>query len=178
MNSLKKVFRMIQIIEWICLVVPVIILVFLVFAEIVLRMFSFRGFAGFPWLEEFSRYVLVFATFLGASIAIDTDSHPKMTALLIALPSKVNQLFLITGDFFCSILSFYISYYGYVQMLKQIAAGARSTALPIPMFIPYMIIPIGLFTSGIRYLFKTVKGIFINPKNGNGQTEMEAGAKV
>lgn len=157
---MKKVFstglKGFKRVEWACLVIPMAVLVILVFVQIVMRAFAMKG---FPWLEEFSRYVFVFATFLGASVAIDTDSHPKMTAVLVAVPRKVRLLLLIVGNAFCCAACFYIAYYGGEQIMRQAASGAMSTALPIPMYVPYIMIPLGLFTSGIRYASLVVREI-------------------
>ena len=148
MEKLKIAIAVFRRIEWFCLVAPMTLLIILVFIQIVLRSSSI---VGFPWLEEFSRYVFIFCTFLGASIAIDAGAHPKMTALLVAVPKPVKTALLITGDAVCCVLCFIVVYYGYIQITKQIATGIYSTALPIPLFVPYLIIPIGLFTSGVRY---------------------------
>ena len=137
MKTLTSTLAVLRRIERICLVTPMAVLIILVFVQIVLRT---MGMPGFSWLDELSRYILVFCTFLGASIAIDTDSHPKMTAIIAAVPRPANLSMKIVGDIFCAALCFFIAYYGYVQIMKQFDAGAMSSTLKIPMFIPYLII--------------------------------------
>ena len=153
-NGVSAVLRVFRLMEWACLVIPMALLVLLVFMQIVTRNLFGRSIS---WLEEFGRYVFVFCTFLGASVAIGTDGHPKMTAVLLAVPRFARCVMLIAGNAICCASCFLVAYYGYVQITKQIASGAMSTALPIPMYVPYLIIPIGLVTSGVRYAIALYK---------------------
>ena len=155
-NGVAAVLRVFRRIEWVCLVMPMAVLVLLVFIQIITRNL-FRW--SISWLEEFGRYVFVFCTFLGASLAIGSDGHPKMTAILQAVPRLARYVMLIAGNAICCASCFLIAYYGYVQTTRQIASGAMSTALPIPMYVPYLIIPIGLATSGVRYAIAICKNV-------------------
>lgn len=143
-----------------------------VVVEVIQRAFGVRGFA---WLEEFSRYVFVFCTFLGASLAVETDGHAKMTAILVAVPKKVSLILTIIGNAFCAVVCGYVTYYGYLQIVKQAASGARATALPIPMYIPYIIIPLAMLVSAIRYLCLVVRDVRV--LTGKGEADEVKGGE-
>lgn len=146
---MKKAINVFRTLEKMFLVIPVAFLCVCIVINILLRAFFH---SGISWLEEFSRYVFVFATFLGASIAVESDQHPKMTAIVDAVPRKASLILKIAGNLFCAVLSVVVAYYGYQQILKMIANGARASSLPVPMYVPYLIIPLGMLVSAIRYL--------------------------
>lgn len=154
---MKKAIDIFRRIEWILLTIPMIFLICAIVVEVIQRGMGIRGFA---WLEEFSRYIFVFCTFLGASLAVETDGHAKMTAILVAVPKKVSLILTILGNAFCAVVCGYVTYYGYLQVTKQAALGARATALPIPMYIPYIIIPLAMFVSTIRYICLVIEDIY------------------
>ena len=155
-RNLKKIIDIFRRIEWILLVIPMAFLICAIVVEVFQRALGIRGFA---WLEEFSRYVFVFCTFLGASLAVESDGHAKMTAILVAVPKKASLIMTIIGNAFCAFVSGAVAYYGYLQVVKQAARGAMATALPIPMYIPYVPSPLSMLVSAIRYLCLAIKDI-------------------
>ena len=72
------------------------------------------------------RYVLVFGTFLGASMAIRTDDHPRMTALLVAVPHTVRQILRIVGDLIC-IVGPVVDYYSWLQISSMMRIGTMTS---------------------------------------------------
>ena len=57
--------------EKVVIVIPLFVLCILIVAQVILRkLFE----TGIHWLEEFGRYVLIYSTFIGASIAIKAMS--------------------------------------------------------------------------------------------------------
>ena len=171
---MKKALDLFRRLEWICLVIPMALLCIFIVVNIAMR--SFLN-TGLSWLEEFSRYVFVFSTFLGASIAVETDQHPKMTALVDGVPKKAGLILKIIGDIFCCALSLLIAYYGCVQIGSMMTMGAQATSMPIPLYVPYIIIPLGMLVSGIRYICLAVANI---RKLGEKTTEVseEGGSAV
>ena len=153
---MKKAFDAFRTLEKVLLVLPMAFLCICIFVNILMRAF-FKS--GISWLEEFSRYVFVFSTFLGASIAVESDQHPKMTAVIDAVPAKISLVLKIVGNLFCAVLSLVVTYYGYQQILKMIANGTMASSVPVPMYVPYLIIPLGMLVAGIRYLYQVWKNI-------------------
>lgn len=146
---MKKALAVFRTLEKVLLVLPMAFLCVCIVINILMRAFFH---SGISWLEEFSRYIFVFSTFLGASIAVESDQHPKMTAVLDVIPARVSLALKIIGDLFCAALSLTVAYYGCQQILKMIANGAMASSLPIPLYVPYLIIPLGMLVAGIRYL--------------------------
>ena len=146
---MKKALDIFRTLEKVLLVIPLAFLFVCIVINILMRAF-FQS--GISWLEEFSRYVFVFSTFLGASIAVESDQHPKMTAVVDAVPAGAGQILKIAGNLLCAVLCLAVAYYGYQQILKMIANGAMASSVPVPLYVPYLIIPLGMLVSSIRYL--------------------------
>jgi len=146
---MKKALDLFRRVEFILLVIPMAVLIVSIFVNILLRAF-FES--GLSWLEEFSRYVFVFSTFLGASIAVETDQHPKMSAVIDLAPKKISLTLQVIGSLFCAVLSAVVAYYGYQQILRMIGNNAMASSLPVPMWVVYLIIPLAMAVSTIRYL--------------------------
>ena len=160
---MKKTLDLFRRLEYILLVAPMAFLCICIVINIVMRAF-FQS--GLSWLEELSRYIFVFSTFLGASIAVETGQHPKMTAVVDSLPNAGKQIFLIVGNLFCAALSFLVAYYGYQQVMRMIANGATASSVHIPLFVPYLIIPLGTLVAGIRYLILAASSVKLLAKGG------------
>ena len=60
------------------LIVSLIVMVLVTFMQIVLRWFN----AATVWAEEFSRYVMLYQVWVGASYAVHEDAHIRITALI------------------------------------------------------------------------------------------------
>lgn len=173
---MKKALDFFRRLEWVLLVLPMAALCVLIVVNIVMRAFFH---SGLSWLEESSRYIFVFSTFLGASIAIETDQHPKMTALVDNTPAKVSQVLVVIGNLFCCALFFVVAFYGYRQIQKMLVNGALASSVPIPMWVPYLIIPLGTLVGGIRYLCLTVMSVkkLFTPASAIEKKNEEGGAQ-
>jgi len=94
-----------------------------------------------PWSEEFSRYSLVWASFLGASIALKRGLHIGVEAVIGKLPEgKRRSIYLITLVLLLLFL-FTVMVKGF--QLAQFNMRQSSPAMRIPMGFPYLAIPVG-----------------------------------
>lgn len=147
--------------EKVVIVIPLFVLCILIVAQVILRkLFE----TGIHWLEEFGRYVLIYSTFIGASIAIKSDEHPRMTAVLLILPYKLRQIISILGDLICAFILLVLDYYAWIQVFNVFQRGTRTSTLPMPMCLIYAIFPITFIAMFIRYII-SAKDNFILLKN-------------
>ena len=169
-----KVLHVLDVIEGYLLAIPFVLLCVLIVVDIAMRTF-FQS--GLSWLEEFGRYVLVFGTFLGASMAIRTDDHPRMTALLVAVPHTVRQILKIVGDLICIVGLAVVDYYSWLQIASMMRIGTMTSTLPVPLWVPYVIIPIALCTMAVRYVIETVTDIrlLVHPPKKKDELATEGG---
>jgi TRAP-type C4-dicarboxylate transport system permease small subunit len=133
-----EVFTMVFLISLLCL---------LIVLEIVLRsLFA----TGLSWLEEFSRYALVVGTFLGASIAVKNDEHPRMLALLQGLPGRSQHLVCAGRDIALGFFLLLLDYYGWLQVRNLMRIGTQASTMPVPLWSVYFIIPVSILVMAIR----------------------------
>lgn len=116
--------------------VPVMTVI--IFVQVVLR-YVFQS--PFSWAEELARYLLVWITCLGSAYAIRGGMHISISYLRGKLKGPAQTavtaaIYIITLGFF-----FYCIKEGAAFSLEQ--WNQRSTAMQIPMTIPYMAIPFG-----------------------------------
>ena len=119
-NIMLRVLNRLE--EW-TLVLVLLALAFLSFAQVFCR--YFLNFS-FTWMEELSRYVGVFIAFLGASIGVKYGSHFSMDLVYErvssdrwrhALKAMVNTV--------CGVLFLVVAWYGWEQAMKLRRFGAN-----------------------------------------------------
>ena len=100
----------------------------MVFANVALRFFSDRSIL---WVEEVSRYLMVWLTFLGAGLVLRYGGHIGIDTLQERVPNFARA---IRGVIFIVMLAFFV---------VMLWLGIRYTALTWGQTTPVMQIPIG-----------------------------------
>lgn len=95
---------------------------------------------SFGWIEEVSRYLMIWIVFLGAGLALREGMHVAVT-LFADLSMGLKPVFkwaawILTFLFFAA-----LAWYGYKYAM--FAARQRSTMLQLPMWTIYLAVPIG-----------------------------------
>lgn len=111
--------------------------------------------------EELSRYLFIWMSMVGASVALDNGSHFRMDILIHLFSKRVNRYLSLVWDISCLAFSIIMVYYG--TLLTQNNIRQLSPAMRISIAIPYAAIPISgaLMVLGIverRFLSKEVSG--------------------
>ncbi len=107
------------------------------------------------WSEELARYLLVWLTFLGASVAYYRKAHPSIDVLYLRMPPLIRKSSAVLIHFASIALFGVMIFYGF-----QFAYFVRlqiSPALYLPKWIILIIIPLSgliLMVHGITFLFK------------------------
>lgn len=135
-------------------------MVALVFIQIVSRVIIS---SSFPWTEEVARFMMIWITFLGASVAFQYGAHIGVEAFVERVPAKIRAFFVIITMLVC--LSFFglLIIYGY-----ELASGAfvqTSPALQIPLGYIYYIIPISGVLMSLNLFDVTFKTLFAKKKD-------------
>jgi len=111
--------------------------------QIIFRVF----FDSLVWTEEISRYLLVWSTFLGATMAYYRGMHINVTFVVDAMPQKI-QKSVQTLAILASMVFFALAIkYGIDYMTIQIFQV--SAALRVPMKWVYLVMPLSF---AIRFL--------------------------
>lgn len=104
--------------------------------QIVARVF----FTALSWTEELSRYLLVWSSFLGASLAYHRGSHIAVTFFTERLSPATKQKVGIAAVLF-SLIFFVLGFWYGIEMIKM-QVFQVSPSLNLPMKDVYLVIPI------------------------------------
>jgi len=108
----------------------------------------------FDWFIESSRYLTVFATFAGASVAVKHGGHFAMEAVTHMVSPQAERLMKCLAHVVSGTIMGIVSWQAWLQVAKIARYGMTTPAMGIPMWIPYS--PIFLFGTviSIRFFLK------------------------
>ena len=135
------------------LIASLIVMVLVTFMQIVLRWFN----AATVWAEEFSRYVMLYQVWVGASYAVHEDAHIRITALIGKLSGGRRRGMDLVVLTLWLLFALWLTVEGGVLVGKIAAMGQVSSAMRIPMTIPYASVPIGGALMTVRLVQKIVE---------------------
>jgi TRAP-type C4-dicarboxylate transport system permease small subunit len=134
--------------------------------------------SAISWAEEFSKYLMVWLTFLGTPIALRHFGHINIDLLVKILPPRLQQLmYFVVSLIICFTMS--------IVFLKGVSfaeLGARQVAssFNVSMFYMYVAVPIGsalTFLVALEQALLALSGI-ADPDKGLIVSEPEADAAV
>ena len=152
----EKIIKILHHAEEIALAYVSLGLGILIVLEILLRS---TGVTAFYWLEEFGRYVLIFMTLCGASLAVRSDSHPKMTAIFSIVPGRGSHIIKAVVNLFLAVFFVFIDYIAWTHILHVKKIGLQTSTLGVPFYVPYLPIGVFLLVIFVRYFIDFVKEI-------------------
>ena len=125
---------------------------------------------SYSWAAELTTYFFVWSTFFGAAYGFKTKSHIAVTVLLEKIPPKLAKFFIILSHLIALIFLSAVSYYGYEYLPLVQELEEMSIDLNIPMWIPYLAIPVAFLFAAYRVLQNLVIAIVtpaeeLQPKN-------------
>lgn len=127
--------------------------------QIVFRVF----FQALTWSEEVSRYLLVWITFLGASVAHKHGRHIAVTFVVDALPAKAGRIVRAATILAAMVFFAVVVVTGVKYALLQ---GAQvSASLRVPMGIVYAVIPLASATMFLHGLLDLLDLFFDTEKS-------------
>ena len=141
MNLLKKILTPVSnVLDKICSVAIVVMLgamLVVTGAQIVCR----TWFTALSWSEEVTRYLLIWSTFLGATVVYRHNGHISVSLLQDAVSPKLRKALQILVHVICFVLFAVLLHYSarYCIKLKKTA-----TAMPIKMKYIYSCIPVSM----------------------------------
>ncbi len=114
--------------------------------------------------DELSGYFLVTITFLAAAYTLVRGKHIKVTAVMSVLPAKARRGLTITNSIMALAFTVIVAWYSLKLPLFSLKAGTIAwTTLETPMFIPELIVPVGLFILALATLAHAIR--LIKPTN-------------
>lgn len=121
-----------------------IAIVSLMTAIVVLEVFcrNVLGFS-FDWSEELTRYLLVWLTFVGGSIAFRNKQLVGFTFVSDKLSPALKRRVALAAQVVLAVFLMIVMYYGIMQVTSPSVLQQLSPGMRLPMFWPYLAIPLG-----------------------------------
>ncbi len=114
--------------------------------QIIFRVF----FTALSWTEELSRYLLVWSTFIGASVAFKKGAHISVSFVMDLLPSKSRRAVYVLSAALMAVFFFVSIWYGFLLMKLQVFQ--ISPAMGVKMRYVYTIIPVSFIVMLVHLL--------------------------
>jgi C4-dicarboxylate transporter, DctQ subunit len=135
--------------EEIILVLTLALMVLLIFAQVIGR-YVFQ--TAPSWTEELARYIHIFQVWVGASYAVKLRQHIRVEAFITRLHGAPRKILEGLGVLIWFFLALFLAVFGTSLVLASIEHGQVTPALQIPMWIPYLAIPLGGAGMAIRLI--------------------------
>lgn len=145
---MSKILRILNNIEELLLGFTLLALAIFVFAQVVLR-YGFHF--AHSWAEELGRYMTVFLTFFGASLGVKYGTHFSVEAIVQYLPDRYCHLLKAIVNLICGLFFILVIFFAWIQITKLHKYGATTATLHIPMYVPYIPIPLFSITISVRF---------------------------
>lgn len=124
-----------------------------------------------PWAGEVSIFLLIWTSFIGGSWGLKYGTQASVTFLYDALSDNKKKWLRSAQDFTMLVFLGVLIFYSMKWMMLPSMQIQKSSALQIPMWIPYSAVPIGLIFAFIHILSRFSNSLV------NGETESEGGVR-
>lgn len=104
------------------------------------------------WAGEVSVFLLIYITFIGGSLGLKYKTQAAVTLFTDYLPKKVNIFVSILAHIFMLLFMAILLFYCFTWISSPTVAIQRSSAILLPMWIPYGILPVGLLFATIHLI--------------------------
>ncbi len=92
------------------------------------------------WTEELTRYMMILVGMFGTALALWKDEHVGFTTMVDRLPPRWQKVAGVVSYLLVGALSLVMIFEGFRWVFSS---GARAQILPIPMWIPLSLVPLG-----------------------------------
>jgi len=154
MNLIKKILTPVsKALDTVCSALIVFMLgamVIITGAQIICR----TWFTALSWSDEVTRYLLIWSTFLGATVVYRHNGHISVTLVQDAVGAKLAKALRVLVHVICFVLFAVLLHYStrYCVKLKKTA-----TAMPIKMKYIYSCIPVSMAIMMVHSLLMTAE---------------------
>lgn len=147
-----KEFIDVKLEEWL-LIISTIVIVLLVFLQVLAR-YVFDMSVG--WSAELSRYLLIWITWVSTSYAIRKREHIRISVVVERLSVPIQKVIEIIVIFLWGIFATVMAIVGTQIVMNIQLMGQKTSTLGLPMWVIYVIIPLG----GILMLLRLIQQLF------------------
>ncbi len=168
MNALLRIDKGISYLEKTIMVIAIIIMACVLFANVVGRIVFHHS---LTFAEELGTMGTVYVTFVGLSYCARVGEHIAMTAIFDALKGKARKVLMII---IAVVVMAGLAYLGYIalQYIIQLQGQGRTTPiLGIKLWAAYIIMPIFIWLAALQYFVILLMNL--TDKSGEAVTSIE-----
>lgn len=130
------------------------IMTILIFIQVIMR-YVFSN--SLSWSEEMARYLFLWCSWIGASYAVKERSHFRVEMFANMIKGQSRKYYELLILIIWALFSLMMTWYGTELLLFIHDSGQISSAMEIPMTIPYASVPAGCGLMFIRLLIEMHK---------------------
>jgi TRAP-type C4-dicarboxylate transport system permease small subunit len=102
---------------------------------------------GIPFTEELGRYLMIWAGYLGCVLALKEGSHISITAVVDLFPPSGRPVIRLISRLIVTVFLAVIVVTSFAHL--RTLSIQKSSAMEIPMFIPYLAVTVGAFLMAV-----------------------------
>lgn len=140
--------------EEILLVFTLVAMVLLIFGQVIGR--YILG-SSPSWTEELARYIHIFQVWIGASYAVKLREHIRVGAFIERFGGVSRKILETVSIIIWFAISLFLAVYGTELVLTSLQNGQVTPAMQLPMWIPFIAIPLGGAGMAIRLVIQVIK---------------------
>lgn len=141
--------------EWF-VVYTLALMTILILLQVIMR-YVFSN--SLSWSEELARYMFLWLSWIGASYAVREHSHLRVEMFANLFKDKKRIVFEILVYIGWAIFTVFLAYQGFRATAFLFDSGQLSSAMEMPMYIPYASVPVGCALMVYR-LFAEMRKLF------------------
>lgn len=105
------------------------------------------------WADEYTRYAIIWLTFIGGSAAVRENDHLAVTIILeIVKSSRLKRAIVRFAQIAAILFTSFLTVWGGILTRSVYATGQRSPSLEAPMWYFYLAVPVGGLLMTYRFL--------------------------
>lgn len=133
-----------------------LVTILLLFVNVVMRyVFS----ANITWAEEFSRYAIVWITFIGTSVCVYIGGHITVDSIHGILSEKNNRILAIVIYVVSIVFALALTWFSIKLTVNSIRTKQTMPGMGIQMAWAYLAMPVGSILLAIRYFNELIEEI-------------------
>lgn len=125
--------------------------------NVILR-YLFKG--GIYWSDEMVRYLIILLTFVGTSVHVRKGTSLSIDIIKLHMNKKQLRILKIFSGIVGLLFSLALTVFSISIIKRNIHFPQMSPMLQIPMFIPYLSIPLGFVLCSIRYIQDIISSMY------------------
>lgn len=116
---------------------------------------------SFVWALEVVTFLFAWLIFLGMSYGVRVGSHIGVDALVKSLPPAKARAVGVVATLLCMLYAAIVFVGGWVYVDKMIEIGIMAQDIPIPQWVPRLVLPVGFGLLFVRFgqvLYRLIAG--------------------